>query len=166
MPARVLTVEEIMAILPETPSRLADLTDGLTSAQLRFAPEPDAWPVSVILAHLRACSDILGGNMLRILAEDQPTWKAMNPRTWQTRVDYDEWALRDTLEAFTKQRTELLSVLQPLRPEDWERTARVGVPPNKWFDYSTRYYGDWLAGHERAHLKWLPRLIATARESA
>jgi hypothetical protein len=31
--SRELTVEEIMAILPETPGRIAALTNGLTSAQ-------------------------------------------------------------------------------------------------------------------------------------
>ncbi|MGH2450427.1 MAG: hypothetical protein ACRDGE_03985 [Candidatus Limnocylindria bacterium] len=33
MASRVLTVDEIMAILPETPRRIAALTEGLTPTQ-------------------------------------------------------------------------------------------------------------------------------------
>ena len=83
--ARDLTVDEIMAILPETPRRIADLTKGLTPAQLRASPEPGAWSVNDVMAHLRACHDVLGGNTLRILAEDRPVWKGMNPRAGSRR---------------------------------------------------------------------------------
>jgi hypothetical protein len=82
MAGRELTVDEIMAILLETPGRITALTKGLTPAQLRATPEPDAWSVNDVLAHLRACHDILGRNILRILAEDEPTLKGMNPRAW------------------------------------------------------------------------------------
>ena len=86
MASRELTVDEIMAILPETPRRLAALTEGLSPTQLRTSPEPDAWSINDVLAHLRACHDVLGGNTLRILAEDHPTWKgpATSGRTGST----------------------------------------------------------------------------------
>ena len=63
---RELTVDEIMAILPETPRRIAALTEGLSPTELRAAPEPDAWSINDVLAHLRACHDVLGGSILRI----------------------------------------------------------------------------------------------------
>jgi hypothetical protein len=39
----------------------------------------------------------------------------------------------------------------------------VCVPPAKTYEHTTRYYGDWLARHERAHLKSLGRIIAAVR---
>jgi hypothetical protein len=42
MPGRGLTVDEVMAILPETPRRIAALTEGLMPTALHAAPEPDA----------------------------------------------------------------------------------------------------------------------------
>ena len=66
MTKRELTVDEIMAILPETSPRISVLTDGLTPAQLHTPPEPDAWSINDVLAHLRACHDVLGGSVLRI----------------------------------------------------------------------------------------------------
>jgi hypothetical protein len=38
MASREVTVEEIMAILPQTPGRFAALTEGMTPAQLHRAP--------------------------------------------------------------------------------------------------------------------------------
>ena len=156
----MLSIDEIMAILPETVPRLAALSARLTPAALTATPAPGEWSVNDILAHLRACHDVLGGNVLRILREDHPAWRGMSPRTWQRRTDYHEWPFDRAFEAFSRQRAELLSVLAPLPPEDWERTATVAVPPAKVYEYSARYYADWMAGHERAHLKHLPRVIA------
>jgi hypothetical protein len=158
--ARDLTVDEIMEILPETPRRIATLTEGLTEAQLHASPEPDAWSVNDVLAHLRACHDVLGGNMLRILSEDRPTWKAMNPRTWMKKTDYPAWEFATAFAAFTKQRADLLAVLEPLPPGDWERIAIVTGPLGERSERSARYYGDWMAGHERAHRKHIERIVA------
>jgi hypothetical protein len=158
--ARDLTIDEIMAILPATPGTLAALTNELTAAQLHTPPEPDGWSVNDVLAHLRACGDVLGGNAIRIVTEDHPSWKAMSPRTWQRRSGYQDWEFAPAFEAFARQRADLLAVLEPLSPTDWERTATVSVPPAKTYEYSARYYADWLAGHERAHLRTLPRIIA------
>lgn len=153
-----------MAILPETPGRLSSLTDGLTDAQLHAAPEPGAWSVNDVLAHLRACNDVLGGNVRRILDEDGPAWRGMSPRTWQARSGYHDWTFREAFEAFTAQRAKLLAALDGVPPSAWEeRTATVSVPPNKTFHYSARYYGSWLASHERAHLRTLPHIIAAVR---
>ena len=160
--ARELTVEEIMAILPETPRRIAALTEGLTAAELRMPPGPASWSINDVLAHLRACHDVLGGFMLRIVAEDTPTWKVMDPRTWMKKTDYPDWEFAPAFEAFRKQRAELLAVLEPQPQEAWTRIARVrGVSETK--DRSVHYYGDWMADHERVHWKHIARIVATLR---
>jgi hypothetical protein len=162
--ARDLAADEIMAILPETPRRIAALTKGLSPDQLRTSRESDAWSVNDVLAHLRACHDVLGGNMLRILAEDHPAWKGMNPRAWMKKTDYPAWPFAPAFEVFKKQRAELLAVLEPLPPDAWERTATVTGMIGETYERSARYYGDWLAGHERAHWKHIERIVAGLRE--
>lgn len=163
MAGRGLTSDEIMAILPETPGRFAALTEALAPAQLHRAPEPGSWSVNDVLAHLRACHDVLGGNVLRILAEDTPTWKGMSPRAWLMKTDYPEWEFAPAFAAFATQRAELLAVLEPLPPEGWERIALVTGMIGETYEYSARYYAGWMAGHERAHLKSLPRIIGAVR---
>jgi DinB family protein len=158
--ARELTVDEIMAILPETPRRIAALTEGLTPGELRRPPEPASWSINDVLAHLRACHDVLGGYMLGILAEDTPTWKVMNPRTWMKKTDYPDWEFARAFEAFRKQRAELLAVLLPAPQDAWTRIARVRGVLGDINDRSVRYYGDWMAGHERARWKHIARIVA------
>ena len=158
MAGRELTVGEIMAILDSTVPRLEALTDDVPEERL-YALTDYGWSVNDQLAHLRACHDVLGGNMLRIVREDHPAWKGMSPRAWQTKTDYFEWTFAPAFEAFRAQRGELLAVLEALTPDGWLRTATVSVPPRATYEYSTQYYGDWLAGHERAHLKHIARVL-------
>ena len=155
-----LAVDEIMAILPETPRRISALTDGLTAAELRAAPEPDAWSINDVLAHLRACHDVLGGGLLRILTADHPAFKGVNPRSWIRKTDYPEWEFTRAFTAFKKQRAELLAVVHPLPLDAWERTATVTGMVGETYERTARYYGAWLAGHERAHWKHVERIAA------
>jgi hypothetical protein len=160
VPRDMLAVAEIMAILPATVPRLVDLTDGLTRRQLHAPPGPESWSVNDVLAHLRACNDILGGAALRIIDEDHPSWRAMNPRTWQRKSGYQDLEFRESFDAFTVGRAELLAVLTTLPDDAWERTAAVTVPPRQVYERNVRYYGDWLAEHERTHIRSLPAIIA------
>ena len=163
MAVRELTVDEIMAILPETPRRIATVTDGLTPAELRAAPEPDAWSINDVLAHLRACHDVLGGSILRIVAEDTPTWRRLSPRSWIRKTDYPEWEFAPAFTAFKEQRTELLKVLEPLPPDGWDRFAMVTERDGKIEARTALYYGDWLAEHERVHWDQIDDIVAAVR---
>ena len=160
MPNEMLSVAEIMSILPSTVPRLIELTDGLTADQLHAPPEPGSWSVNDVLAHLRACNDVLGGAARRIVTEDHPKWRATSPRNWQAKSGYHDLGFRESFGAFQNGRAELLGVLDALSDAEWERTASVTVPPRQIYERSVRYYGAWLAQHERTHIKSLPGIIA------
>lgn len=153
-----LTRDEVMEILRTTVPRLEELTHGMSQKRLSTLTDY-GWSVNDQLAHLRACHDVLGGNMLRIVREDHPSWKGMSPRAWQKQTDYFDWKFAPAFEAFRTQRAELLQILEPLPRPGWDRTATVSVPPNKTFEYSTLYYGRWMARHERSHLKHMARIL-------
>lgn len=156
MAYRALATDEITTILAETPRRIADLTKGLTAAQL-YEPALGRWSINDHLAHLRACHDMFGGSMLRIIREDHPSFTAMNPHTWIKQTDYPKWKFRPALAAFTKQRAELLRSIKRATPKSWRRTGTVKV----WgatYQRTVHYYGDWMASHERAHWKSITRI--------
>ena len=153
-----MDAEGVMDILRTTVPRLDELTRGV--AQKRLSTVTDyGWSVNDQLAHLRACHDVLGGNMLRIVREDHPSWKGMAPGAWQKQTDYFDWTFGPAFEVFRAQRAELLEVLEPMPMEGWERTATVWAPPGVVYEYSTLYYGDWMARHERSHLKHMARIL-------
>lgn len=160
MPGRSLTTEEVLALLAEAPRRLAALTAALAPAQLQARPNHDEWSANEVLAHLRACADVWGGCIGTILAEERPAIRAVNPRTWIEQTDYRELEFSPSLHAFARQRAELLAALASLSPEKWSRAATVtgaGKPLNR----TVLTYAEWLARHERPHIKQIARIVAS-----
>lgn len=155
-----LTNEPVLTLLAETPSRLAALTAGATSAQLDTPRGPGEWSVNDILAHLRSCSDVWGGCIAALLAEDKSTIRAVNPTTWIKRTNYRELKFRSSLRAFTQQRAALWAALQPLPPKAWARSATV-TGAGRPLERTVLFYGQWLARHERTHVKQVERIVNT-----
>jgi len=159
MTSKHLPIEKILAILKETPPRLAKITAGLAPDQLHTAPSVGEWSANEVLAHLRACNEVWGGYyIMTILAQDNPTIKAINPRTWIKNTDYLEQEFQPSLRAFTKQRKRLLAVLEPLPPKDWARTNTL-IGAGKPLKQTLISHADGLARHERAHLKQIERTL-------
>jgi DinB superfamily len=160
--SRALTIEQVLTLLAETPPRLAALTAGLSPAQLHTAPNHDAWSANDVLAHLRACADVWGGCMLTLIAEDTPTLRAVNPLTWIKKTNYLELEFRPSLRSFTTQRADLLAVFQPLPREAWSRAATV-TGAGKVLERTVLFYAQWMAGHERSHVKQVGRIVSEMR---
>ena len=151
------TIEQALTILAQTPQRIAALTADLTPAQLRTPPAPGEWSANDVLAHLRSCADIWGDCIKRLLAEDHPTLRAINPTAWIKQTDYPDLAFRPSQRAFDTQRAELLALLESVAPEAWSRAATVtgaGAPLTK----SVRDYVERMARHERAHWRQLAKI--------
>jgi hypothetical protein len=163
VPQKALTSEQILTMLAATPPRIAEFTVGLTPVRLHAAPSPGAWSANAVLAHLRACADVWGDCIVTILTHDTPTIRAVNPRTWITRTNYLEQAFQPSLHAFTAQRTAFLAVLEPLMPEDWSRAATV-TGAGKPLVRTVQGYAQWLAEHERPHVKQIQRIASTMHQ--
>ena len=158
-----LTIEQALTALAETPPRLTALTAGLVPAQLQTRPSPAEWSLNEILAHLRACADMWGGCMRTIIAEDRPTLRAVNPRTWIKQTNYLQLEFRPSLRAYARQRAKLLAVLKPLPPEGWSRAATV-TGAGKVLERTVLFYAQWLARHERPHVKQVARIVNALRK--
>jgi hypothetical protein len=158
LPERSLTIEQILTMLAETPPRIAALTAGLAPAQLRTTPNPGEWSANDVLAHLRSCADVWGNCIEAIITQDRPTLRAVNPTTWIKSTDYLEQEFQPSLHAFAAQRTNLLAVLEPLAPEDWARAATV-TGAGKPLERTAMSYAQWLARHERPHVKQIERIV-------
>jgi hypothetical protein len=158
-----LSIEKILTILKETPPHLAKLTAGMDAALLHARPAEDEWSLSELLAHLRACNEVWGGYYgMTILAHENPTIKAVNPRTWIKTTGYLEQPFGSSLRAFTKQRRKLLAALEPLTPEDWTRT-NILIGAGKPLQQTLLSHVNGLARHERAHMKQVERTVKALR---
>lgn len=163
MPKTLQPLHEILALLHDNPGQIASRTGDLTPAQLRTAPELDAWSLTDILAHLRSCADVWGDCIATMLAEDHPTIRAINPGAWIERTDYRDLEFTSSFSAFTAQRDDLLTTLEALSREQWERSATItgaGAPLTR----SVHFYAQWLARHERSHLREIGRVATAVRQ--
>jgi DinB family protein len=100
-----------------------------------------------------------GKYMATIIAEDRPTIRAMNPRTWIKRTNYPDLEFALSFRAFNKQRAELLALLRPLPEAAWSRRALVtgaGRPRER----TVFEYAQWLANHERTHVSQIARIVS------
>lgn len=162
MPRKILSIEQALALLAQTPPRIAEITAGLTTAQLHSSPGPDKWSANEVLADLRSCADVWGNCMKTILDQDTPTIRALNPRTYIKQTDYPKQKFHPSFRAFAKQRAALLAVLKPLPPKSWSRKATItgaGSP----LVLTVLSYANRMAIHERAHLKQFQRIAGPLR---
>ncbi|MCO5222888.1 MAG: DinB family protein [Thermomicrobiales bacterium] len=157
MATKLMPTDQIVDVLSHSPQRIATAIDGIADDLLASHPEPEEWSPLQVLIHLRACADVWGDSrIVRMLDEDEPTIRAVNPMTWLAETEYRTVPFRSSLSAFTAQRQSLLRRLVALQPGDWERGATFtgGGKPRR---YTVWTEADALARHERAHLKQIDR---------
>jgi len=152
------SIDQILAQLAEQPKAIAKLTADLPRARLHQRPRRGEWSLNDELAHLRSCSDMWGGYIATILAEDHPTIRAMNPRRWIKHTDYPDLEFAPSFRAFSRQRAKLLALLRPLPTASWSRGATV-TGAGRPLERTMGDYAQWLANHERSHLKHIARVV-------
>lgn len=153
-----LTIDKTMTILTDTPRRIAALTADVPPARLRRHPTRDEWSVVDVLAHLRSCADARGDFIPMILAEDRPTLRAIDPRTFIKHTDYRDLDFATSFRAFVRQRARLLTLLRSLSQKGWSRTAIVtggGLARER----TVLFYAQWVARHEVPHVKQIASII-------
>ncbi len=157
-----MTTSQALKLLQTNPAKMRESTADLTDSQAASKPSPDEWSVTEILAHLRCCADIWTEAIHIILAEDHPRIKAVNPRLVFRTSPYPGLPFHQSFAEFEAQREVLLTRLRTLAPADWVRAAEVygaGAP----LERTVAFYVQWLARHERSHLRELARVAEMAR---
>lgn len=151
-------IQQTLAALAKTPKEIARLARGLDEGKLHRAPGPDAWSARDIVAHLRACADLWGGSLRRMLDEDHPTIRYVSPRGWIRTTDYLEQSFRDSLREFTATRSKLIDSLRTLDGRGWSRGATfTGTTAGR--NATVHGYATRIAEHEGVHLDQLRRTL-------
>lgn len=155
---RTRQIADVLAVLAETPTAIAVITRDHDERQLQRQPAPDAWSARDIVAHLRACAEVWGRSIERMLDENHPTMRYVSPRGWIKKTDYLEQSFNESLRAFTGARTVLLDRLRGLDPARWQRRGTfTGTTLGK--DATVLGYAQRIAEHEVRHLEQLRRTL-------
>jgi len=156
-----MTPAESIAALARMPNALQERLTGLTEAQLRLKPGPDAFSVLENVCHLR---DIEVEGYARrlglLLREDNPALPDLDGAALARERNYNEQPLKPALDAFLKMRRRCLEILADLTPEEFTRRGQfehVGEVS------LARLLELWVA-HDREHLKELDELLLMLRQ--
>jgi hypothetical protein len=148
----------VMAALTNTPKEIARITRGCSIQKLHRRPEPDAWSARDIVAHLRACAEVWGRSIERMIAEDYPTVRSVSPRGWIRKTDYLEQSFSDSLKEFSKRRAGLIARLRELDARGWSRGATF-TATTLGRDGTVLSYAKRIADHEAQHLDQIRRTV-------
>ena len=149
---------EILALLTAMPAQIARLAKGCDDAQLHRQPAPDAWSARDVVAHLRACADVWGRSLERMLDEDHPTMRYVSPRGWIRRTDFLERSFAESVRLFSEARKRLVGRLGAIAPEAWHRGATfTGTTLGRAATVLT--YASRIARHEQGHLLQIQRTL-------
>ena len=151
-------IRAVLTLLSETPRKIAQIAQGLSEQRLHRRPEVDAWSAQEIVAHLRACAEVWGRSIDRMLAEDHPTIRYVSPRGWIKKTGYLQQNFHETLRGFSEQRAVLVTTLRASSSNSWTRGAAfTGTTLGRSgtvMSYATR-----IAEHEVRHLEQLRRTV-------
>lgn len=164
MSRTVLPSGPLLTLLAAAPARIQSCTSGVPAGRLRRRPGSDEWSANEVLAHLRSCADVWGGCIATILAEEQPTIRAISPRTWIAGTGYLALDFVPSFDAFARQRRALVAVLEALPHDAWGRTAAV-TGAGRAREQTVRSYAERLATHERPHLSQIERAVTASGRS-
>jgi hypothetical protein len=146
-------VEHYLAVLSETPHRLAECAARLGDERLHTPPAPDEWSPSRLLAHLRAAGEVWGESIAEMLAQPSPDIPYIHPNQRMKAAGYAGLDFRASLLAYTRQRQSLLETLRNLPPEAWSRPATIRGRTHTVFSQTRR-----MALHEADHWAQIERL--------
>jgi uncharacterized damage-inducible protein DinB len=151
-------IEETVSRLRAMPDLVERAAKGLTDEQLRRPPGEKEWSVHELLAHLRGASDVQGGWIAKMLAEDTPTIRYVSARSGMKKTGYESQTFEASLATFVRSRAELVEALSSLDSKAWSRTGSfTGTTPG-WaptvYDLARG-----IATHEHSHAE---QITATA----
>lgn len=145
-----------IAVLRETPARLASAIAGLSPTRLRTPEAPGKWSIGQVLQHL-ADSDLVWGWRIRlILSHDRPQITGYDQDSWAERLHYADADPGEALALFGVLRAANLRLLDRATPDD---LTRVGVHSERG-EESIGYLCRLYAGHDLLHLNQIARVSA------
>ncbi|HSF80962.1 MAG TPA: DinB family protein [Anaerolineales bacterium] len=151
-----------LAILRATPAALDHICRGLDPGDWGQRPAPDDWCPTEIVCHLHDVDFEVNLHRVNlVLHQPNPFLPGQDTDPWAEQRKYIERDGRSALLRFFSVRSQLLNLLEPLSPQDWQRPARHAIfGPTTLQEIVTI-----ITAHDRIHLRQIAQGIKTARES-
>jgi len=131
------------------------LIEAAAEDQIIWKPDPKAWSILEVAAHLLDEEREDFRVRLGLLLEDPETdWPPINPEGWVEARAYTTWDLDETVTAWLYERANSLAWLRSLRDPAWENCR---THANGWIVSAGDMLASWAA-HDVLHARQLVRL--------
>lgn len=151
-------IDSLVATLRTTPAALSALSMHLPPSAYNRRPKPDEWSLTEILCHLRDVEQEVNLPRVRkVMNEMDPFLPGMVTDPWAEEREYicqDGFLAR---EAFTRNRLQMLELLDSLTQEDWQRSARHAI----FGPTQLKELVGINAGHDRLHVRQFLKTLVT-----
>ena len=153
---RLAAGDDPLAILASTPSRVAQLIQSRSIAEMQRQPAPGRWSVAEIVSHLADAEIVFAYRIRMILSASGTPIQAFDQDAWSRAQHAEKSDPHASLALMRAIRESMLPLLSGLNDEELDR---YGMHAERGKE-SVRHLLSLYAGHDRNHLAQIERLVA------
>ena len=150
----------LLEVLAQTASTLADIASKHSAAVLRTRPFEGKWTPNEIIGHLTDSEWVYGYRLRLILCEDNPTILGTSQDSWVAALRHNEREPSELVDIFRTLRQFNLAVWRRTSSADLERAGLHNERGPESLGVMLRL----LAGHDLSHLDQITRYIQAVRQ--
>jgi hypothetical protein len=158
--------QDAIKVQRTTAAKLKKLTQGRTSKELKWKPEPGKWSMAEIVAHLADVEIVASWRMRLILGANGTAIQPFDQDAWASVFQYNKLDPKKSLEVFRLLRDNNLAMLKALPPESWDNYGMHAERGKETIAHLARMF----AGHDTNHIRQIEsiaaRLKSAGRKSA
>lgn len=118
-----MSIKKLLNDYRHGPVLIRAALSGMTPEQIDAAPVPGKWSTRQVVCHLADAELLYADRFKRILAEDQPPLRAMNPDVFVAKLACSERDLEVELQTIEIVRTHMAGILEAMPEADFQRTG-------------------------------------------
>lgn len=118
-----MSIKQLLNDYRNGPLVLRSVLSGMTPEQVDAAPVPGKWSTRQVICHLADAELLYADRFKRILAEDQPPLRAMNPDVYVAKLAVADRDLSVELETIDAVRRHMVGILEHMPEADFQRTG-------------------------------------------
>lgn len=116
-------MDELIEAYTAGPGLLREAIAGMSADDLKARPVAGRWSTLEVVCHLADADGVYAERIKRVLAEDGPPLRSMNPDEWQARLAYHERDAEEELRLLEFTRRQMARILRSLAPAGFQRTG-------------------------------------------
>ena len=151
-----MTIEELVKIYAKGSHLLRETVSGMSDEDLKARPVPGRWSTLEVICHLADTESVYAERMKRVIAEDEPPLRGMDPDCWLPRLAYHDRNAEEEIRLIELTRNQMGRILRSLNESDFQRTGHHSEDGPMTLEELLRR----ITGHMLHHLKFVSEKLA------